>query len=309
MRKKPLLAMAALAALAAGCTVIPSVPGTDQTLRVPVSTAPNVKLHTQGLLKAALTAAQVDSTLVGAVLSSTTLAGHLAHLVPLSDDVPDETLSLLVKEEPATDALPLRYVIVGTTDEATHRLYQLDHVKPEDRERLSVELGQGASAESTPATFTVDAHGALRVAFPTPDPTYWVRLLAPETHTIRFLHPLGGSAYEARLDLPRSAWEPNRDFRLTADVALKDANGKPLPGLKRENFRFGLSATLQGVTYPGSAFGMTLSVSESQPGTYRFVALLKDVALVEPSGYAIDLAIQNAPLIHDVPYDAVDEEK
>ncbi len=303
MRKKPFLAMAALAALAAGCTTIPSVPGADQTLRAPASTAPNVTLHTQGLLKAALTAAQVESTLVGTFVSAQTIAAHLGHLVAMGADVPDEALAFLVKEEPANGALPLRYVIVNDAEEATHRFYQFESLQLADLERLSVELGHGEGAVSVPADYTLGDSGALKVPFPAPDPTYWARLRAPEDHTIRFLNPLGGSTYEARLDIPSSAWGPYRDFRLTADVALKDANGKPLPGLKRENFRFDMTATLNGVAVPGSDLGMTLSVSESQPGTYRLVALLKDIALVEPSSYAIDLAIQNAPLIHDVPYD------
>ena len=94
---------------------------------------------------------------------------------------------------------------------------------------------------------------------------------------------------------------------VTTDVVIRNAKDEPLSGLKRENFVMGLSITMASGTLTSEDFDMTLDVTEPQAGTYRLVSTLEG-AFDDPTAFALELAIRNPPLIHDVAYEFEDEE-
>lgn len=303
MRKTVPLAIAALAVALAGCTGVPSAPEINSSLSAP-QTANSVTFHTLGLLSGKLDSAKAEKGQSGRLVSAAVLNDALGHIVPSNSVVPTgATLVTFLKHPLEGD----HYIAVGAAEDATHLLYRFDSLRQEDLDALSVTLGEIPSSSEVPATIRRGKDGKVRIAYPDPGKDYWAFAKVPEGGSLRFISPLNlgenePDAYMAWMDSRQISWTLFHEYRVTADVTLKDAKGAPLSGLKRENFDFDMTVTMSGTPTPAKYLDMTLDVTETQAGKYRFTADLMSYTMSAPSAYSITLGIRNAPLVHDVEY-------
>lgn len=267
-----------------------------------------MSLQTQGLVNATLTHAKVEATRRGLTLPAEALFQRLFHVEPRTGDLPDTFWVWPLAFVPETPETSAHYVSVSR-EAATFYAYQSQAIWNDGMNRLTYTLVNTETQAPQSVTPVHTDFGRIMIPFPDETSSFEVFATAPSEGALHFVlsHPTIPDALLVKKDSQGLEWQSFQKYQLTADVSIRSVKGDAISGLKRENFGVNLTLDFEQKQVRGEEFGLSVSVQESPSGAYRLIATVPVVDGGAPTSFQLELAVQNAPLIHDVPYQAPED--